>query len=89
MFDGIIYTIQEVRHVKDLKQNLLSLKQIDNIGCKTYMKNEIVKVVRVVLVSVLICSCLKGKCYRKFDGCVTSTGEESVTMWHHKLGHML
>ena len=29
MFDGTVRTIQEVRHLKGLKKNLLSLGQID------------------------------------------------------------
>ncbi|KAJ0081677.1 hypothetical protein Patl1_10256 [Pistacia atlantica] len=33
LFDGIIRTIQRVRHVKGLKKNLLSLGQLDDLGC--------------------------------------------------------
>ena len=35
MYDGIIRTIQGVRHVARLKKNLLSLGQLDDLGCKT------------------------------------------------------
>ena len=35
MYDGIICTIQGVRHVTGLKKNLLSLGQLDDLGCKT------------------------------------------------------
>ena len=34
MFDGTIHIIGEVRHVNDLKKNLLSFGQIDSHGCK-------------------------------------------------------
>ena len=37
MFDGTVCTIEEVQHVKGLKKNLLSLGQIDNLGCKTHV----------------------------------------------------
>jgi len=35
MHDVIVHTIQEVRHVKGLKKNLLSIGQFDAIGLKT------------------------------------------------------
>ena len=50
MFDGMVRTIQEVRHVKGLKKNLLSLGQIDSLGCKTHVENGIMKIVRGALV---------------------------------------
>ena len=50
MDNGTIRTIQEVRHVEGLKKNLLSLGQIDNLGCKTHIENEILRIVRGALV---------------------------------------
>ena len=35
MYDGIIHTIQGIRQVACLKNNLLSLGQLDDLGCKT------------------------------------------------------
>ena len=35
MYDGIIRIIQGVRHVTGLKKNLLSLEELDDLGCKT------------------------------------------------------
>ncbi|KAH9668818.1 hypothetical protein KPL70_021529 [Citrus sinensis] len=46
IFDGTIHTIEEVRHVKSLKINLLSLGQIDNLGCKTHVENGIRNIVK-------------------------------------------
>ncbi|GKA75957.1 retrovirus-related pol polyprotein from transposon TNT 1-94 [Tanacetum coccineum] len=34
MHDGTVRTIRDVRHVKGLKKNLLSLGQLDDLGCK-------------------------------------------------------
>lgn len=42
MYDGTVRTIQKVRHVKGLKNNLLSLGQLDGVGRKTYIENDIV-----------------------------------------------
>ncbi|KAH9745518.1 hypothetical protein KPL70_004102 [Citrus sinensis] len=50
MFDGIICTIEEVRHVNGLKKNLLSLGQMDSHGYKTHVENEIMKIVKGALV---------------------------------------
>ena len=50
MYDGTIRTIQEVRHVKDLKKNLLSLGQLDSSGCKTHVHDGVMKIVKGVLV---------------------------------------
>ena len=50
MFDGSICTIQGIRHVKDLKKNLLSIRQLDNLGCKTHIEGGILKVVKGALV---------------------------------------
>ena len=36
--------------MKGLKKNLLSLGQIDSLGCKTHAKNGIMKIVRGALV---------------------------------------
>ena len=50
MFDSTIRTIEEVQHVKGLKNKILSLRQIDSHGCKTYVENEIMKIVKSALV---------------------------------------
>ena len=50
MFDGLICTIQGVRHIKGLKKNLLSIAKLDNLGCKTYIKGGFLKVVKGALV---------------------------------------
>ena len=93
MFDGTVRTIEEVRHVKILKKNILSMRQIDNIWCKTHVENEIMKIVKGVCIdkgrkdrcNLFI---LKGETLQEVDACVTSNGEKSMMMWHLKLGQM-
>ena len=34
MFDGVVYTLGDVRHVLDLKRNLISLSTLDAKGYK-------------------------------------------------------
>ena len=50
MHDGTVCTIQEVRHVKGLKKNLLSLGQLDDLKCKSHIENGIMKIIIGVLV---------------------------------------
>ncbi|GKA03138.1 gag-pol polyprotein [Tanacetum coccineum] len=40
MHDVMVRTIQDVRHVEGLKKNLLSLGQLDDLGCKEIMEEE-------------------------------------------------
>ena len=46
MYDGSIRIISKVRHVKDLKNNLLSMKQFDSFGCNIRIDNGIMKIVK-------------------------------------------
>ena len=50
MYDGTIRTIQEVRHVKGLKKNLLSLGQLDSSGCKTHFHDGVMTIIKGALV---------------------------------------
>jgi len=50
MHDGTIRKIQGVRHVKGLKKNLLSVGQLDDLGCKIHTESGILKVVKGNLV---------------------------------------
>ncbi|KAI9196978.1 hypothetical protein LWI28_028701 [Acer negundo] len=96
MHDGIVRTIHEVRHVKGLKKNLLSLGQLDYLGCKSHTENGIMKIVRGVLVVMKAekiaanLYMLKVETLQESDACVASSnhGEETTMMWHHKLGHI-
>nr|GEV29091.1 retrovirus-related Pol polyprotein from transposon TNT 1-94 [Tanacetum cinerariifolium] len=48
--DGIVRTIQDVRHTKGLKKNLLSLGQLDDLGYKVEIQNKIMKIIKGALV---------------------------------------
>ena len=95
MYDGTIRTIQEVRHVKGLKKNLLSLGQLDDLGCKTHIQDGIMKVIKGALVVIkaekiaVNLYMLSGDTLQEADVSVASASqEESTIIWHCKLGHM-
>ncbi|GJV06666.1 retrovirus-related pol polyprotein from transposon TNT 1-94 [Tanacetum coccineum] len=50
MHDGTVRTIRDVRHVEDLKKNLLSLGKLDDLGCKVEIQNKIIKIIKGALV---------------------------------------
>ena len=94
IFDGIIHTIGEVRHVSGLKKNLLSLGQMDSHTYKTHVENEIMKTVKGMLVLMKVekidvnLFIFKRETLQEVVACVASNGEESTIMWHLKLGHI-
>ncbi|GJV19239.1 retrovirus-related pol polyprotein from transposon TNT 1-94 [Tanacetum coccineum] len=46
MHDGTVRTIRDVQHVEGLKKNLLSLGQLDDLGCKVEIQNKIMKIIK-------------------------------------------
>ncbi|TXG53494.1 hypothetical protein EZV62_022663 [Acer yangbiense] len=74
MFDGIIRTLFDVRHVLDLKKNLISLGTIDSQGYKYSSECGVMRgntFIGVIAVSSL------------------SDPDSDITrLWHMSLGHM-
>ncbi|KAH9687838.1 hypothetical protein KPL70_014918 [Citrus sinensis] len=46
MFDGMIRELRDVRHVPDLKRNLISLGMLDKIGCLVKLESVTLKVLK-------------------------------------------
>jgi hypothetical protein len=96
MYDGLICTISGVRHVKDLKKNLLSVGQFDSLGCKIRTDNGIMKIVKGALVvlkarkTVANMFVLMGETHHGAEASIASASpaEEKTMTWHQKLGHM-
>lgn len=86
IFDATVHTIKEVRHMKSLKNNLLSLGQMIVLTAKLMWKNEIMKTVKGVFVLIKAekisanLYMLKGKTLQEIDASVVSNKEESVMM---------
>ena len=72
----------------------MSLGQIDSHGGKTYVENEImnISICALILMKVEKISInmfmLKEETLLEVDACIASNVEESMIMWHFKLGHM-
>lgn len=95
MFDGMIRTLSNVRHVSDMTKNLVSLGTLDSNGCRcTLEKGEL----RVAMGAQVV---MKGKKVGSLYELLGSTVDGSVSamsssmsesdntkLWHMRLGHM-
>ena len=50
MHDGVVRTLTDVRHVPELKKNLISLGTLDDIGCKYTAEDRMLKVSRGAMI---------------------------------------
>ena len=89
MYDDTICTIQDVRHVKGLKNNLLSIGQFHEIGLKIEIENGIMKAIKgafLVIKAEKLSSklfVLQGDTLKHGEASIASTCyEESTIMWH-------
>ncbi|MCQ7691360.1 DDE-type integrase/transposase/recombinase, partial [Salmonella enterica] len=95
MHDGIVRTLTNVRHVPDLKKNLISLGTLEALGCKYTAEGGVMKVSRSAL--VVMKACRSGSLYILQGTTVTgsvavsssSLSDSDITkLWHMRLGHM-
>ena len=95
MFDGVVRVLSNVRHVPDLRKNLISLGVLDDLGYSYSSKDGIMKITKgslivmkgkkVSMLYILIGNTVMGKVV------VTTTVESSTDdakLWHIRLGHI-
>ena len=93
MFDGVIRMLCDIRHVPDLRKNLISLGTLDGNGFNYKYANGIMKVRKGVW-TVMKGHKLAGNIYKLMDttivgGAVTIEPKlDSTTLWHMRLRHM-
>ncbi|GJX47496.1 gag-pol polyprotein [Tanacetum coccineum] len=96
MHDGTVRTIRDVRHVEGLKKNLLSLGQLDDLGCKVEIQNKIMKIIKGALVLMrgekvaANLYQLEGEIIEEAEASVAShsPSHKVAVTWHQKLRHM-
>ncbi|PKA49510.1 Retrovirus-related Pol polyprotein from transposon TNT 1-94 [Apostasia shenzhenica] len=93
MFDGVIRTLTEVRHVPDLRKGLISLGTLDASGCTFIGSDGIIKVKKgapVVMKGEKIESLYRliGKTITGDIAVTSSTDDDDTMLWHARLGHM-
>ena len=66
-FNGIVRTLSNVRHVPDMKKNLISLVALDSNGCRCILEKGVLRVTLGVEVV------MKGKTVRSLNELASST----------------
>ena len=92
MWDGSVKVLENVRHIPDLKRNLISLGMLDTKGYSYKSQGGMLKVIKGII--VVMKGLLKQGLY-VLEG-ATVVGESAVSLekenvmklWHKRLGHM-
>ena len=93
MFDGMKSTLKEVRHVPDLKINLISLGTLDESGYNFKVENRKLTISKGAMVIMKgqkrngLYS-LEGHTLKGLVGSVLRTKTNKTILWHRRLGHL-
>ncbi|KAG8477605.1 hypothetical protein CXB51_030323 [Gossypium anomalum] len=96
MFDGVVRTLSDVRHVPELKRNLISLSTLDSKGYRYTAESRVLKISKGSLVvmkgqrKIAKLYVLQGSTVTG-DAAVASSSlsDDDITkLWHMRLGHM-
>ncbi|KAK3007742.1 hypothetical protein RJ639_014051 [Escallonia herrerae] len=94
MHDGIVRTLTDIRHVLELRKNLISLGSLDSNGCSYRAAGGVMRIMKGSLVVVM--KGLKQNSLYLLQGS-TITGApassfdidcDTTKLWHKRLGHM-
>ena len=80
MFDGIVRTLTNVKHILDLKKNLISLGYLERIGCSfsSYARSGVLNISKGAMV-VMRGRRLENNLYR-LEGSVMTGDSDTATM---------
>ena len=92
--DGIVRTLRNVRHIPDMKKNLISLGALDSNGCRCILEKG---VLRVIVGAQMVMKSKNWESLYEFtdstikgSACVSSSMKEAdhTKLWHLRLRHM-
>ena len=93
MFDNVVITLGEVRHVPEMKKNLISLGTPDSKGYSYKSEHGIMNVSKGAMI-VMRGQKIIGNIYKLLDStilgrvAVSESEEDDTLLWHMRLGHM-
>jgi hypothetical protein len=93
MYDGYVKTLTDVRHVLELRKNLISLGVLDIGGYKCIVQGGVMKVYKGILLVMkdkMIDNIylLEGRTKSDHATTVSQNASDSTRLWHQHLGHM-
>ena len=93
MFDGMTRTLKEVRHVLDLKRNLISLGTLDESGYIFKAENGKLTISKCVMVVMKGqkrngLHILEGHTLKGLVGSVLRIETDKTILWHRRLDHL-
>ena len=92
MFDGMVRELKEVRYVPQLKRNLISVGALESLGLGVSIKEGVLKMTKGSMVVLKAdrrnnLYYLKGSTVTGQVAASTSQKEDSIRLWHMRLGH--
>uniref|UniRef100_A0A2N9I9J1 Integrase catalytic domain-containing protein n=1 Tax=Fagus sylvatica TaxID=28930 RepID=A0A2N9I9J1_FAGSY len=94
MSDGVVRTLEKVRHIPDMRKNLISLGTLDSKGYSYKSKNGIMKVSKGAMV-VMTGQKISSNVYKLLGNtilggvaAVAESEDDDTLLWHMRLGHM-
>ena len=94
MFDGVVRTLCDVRHVRDLRRNLISIGALCNFGLKCVIEKDSLKITNgslIVMKGVKAGNLylLKGTTVvAETASVIDSVDSDSTRLWHFCTGHI-
>jgi hypothetical protein len=93
MFDGTIKILADVRHVLELRKNLISLGVLDTRGYKSIVQGGVMKVYKGILVvmkekKVGNMFLLEGRTESDHATMISQKDSDFFLLWHQQLDHM-
>uniref|UniRef100_A0A2N9HW07 CCHC-type domain-containing protein n=1 Tax=Fagus sylvatica TaxID=28930 RepID=A0A2N9HW07_FAGSY len=94
MSDGVVRTLEEVRHIPDMRKNLISLGTLDSKGYNYKSENGIMKVSKGAMI-VMTGQKISSNVYKLLGNtilggvaAVAESEDDDTLLWHMRLGHM-
>ena len=93
IFDGTNKILTNVRHVLELRKNLISLGVLDTNGYKTFIQGGVMKIYKGILLVMKAKKVgnlfqLEGRTESDHASTVSENDSDSIRLWHQRLGHM-
>lgn len=93
MFDGTNKILNDVRHVLEIRKNLISLGVLNTNGYKTFIQGGVMKIYKGILLVMKAKKVgnlfqLEGRTKLDHVSTVSENDKNSIRLWHRRLGDM-